>query len=274
MGKDERERLLNLDLDQKVEQSNKIIEEALSKFSNGRHCLAWTGGKDSTVMLWLYREVCKKLKAPMPKALFIDEGSVFEEIFELVNRIKDEWNVEVAIVKNTDISNKAQKVGDIVKVVDLNERNRREIERLGFTEDTFIFEPESYLGNHLMKTVAMNQFLEESGVKALSTAIRWDEQEARIHETYFSARKSPDHTRVQPILHFKERDIWETIHNNSIPFCSLYHQGYRSLGAKSSTIKNADIPAWEQDLENTPERAGRGQDKEEIMQQLRSLGYM
>jgi phosphoadenosine phosphosulfate reductase len=274
MEEEQREMLLNLDLEQKIEQSNKIIEAALSKFSSTKHYLAWTGGKDSTVMLWLYREVCRKLKVPMPKAMFIDEGSVFEEILELVNRIKGEWNVEVAIVKNTDISDKAQKVGDIIKVADLNERNRREIEKLGFTEDSFIFEPESYVGNHLMKTVAMNQFLEENGVKALSTAIRWDEQEARIQETYFSARKSPDHTRVQPILHFKERDIWDTIHNNRIPFCSLYYQGYRSLGAKSSTIKNADIPAWEQNLENTPERAGRGQDKEEIMQQLRSLGYM
>lgn len=274
MRKDERESLLNLDLEQKIEQSNKIIEEALAKFSNAQHYLAWTGGKDSTFMLWLYRQVCKKLKVPMPKAMFIDEGSVFQEIFEVVNRIKDEWQVEVAIVKNTDISNKAQKVGDIIKVADLNERNRREIEKLGFTEDIFVFEPESYVGNHLMKTVAMNQFLEENGVKALSTAIRWDEQEARINETYFSARKSPDHTRVQPILHFKERDIWDMILNSGIPFCSLYNQGYRSLGAKSSTIKNADIPAWEQDLEKTPERAGRGQDKEEVMQQLRSLGYM
>jgi phosphoadenosine phosphosulfate reductase len=29
-----------------------------------------------------------------------------------------------------------------------------------------------------------------------------------------------------------------------------------------------------QDLENTPERVGRGQDKEQVMEQLRALGYM
>ncbi|MBU4129125.1 phosphoadenosine phosphosulfate reductase family protein, partial [bacterium] len=85
---------------------------------------------------------------------------------------------------------------------------------------------------------------------------------------------NPDHTRIHPILHFKERDIWDTIHKNNIPFCSLYYIGYRSLGAKGSTFKNSDIPAWEQDLENTSERAGRSQGKEEIMEQLRSLGYM
>jgi phosphoadenosine phosphosulfate reductase len=116
--------------------------------------------------------------------------------------------------------------------------------------------------------------MEEKNIKALSTAIRWDEQEARIKETYFSERNDPKHTRIHPILHFKERDIWDNIHQQKMPFCSLYYQGYRSLGAKGSTTKLFDIPAWEQDLENTPERAGRGQDKEQIMEQLRSLGYM
>jgi len=36
----------------------------------------------------------------------------------------------------------------------------------------------------------------------------------------------------------------------------------------------SDLPAWEQDLENTEERAGRKQDKEKIMERLRKPGYM
>ena len=32
--------------------------------------------------------------------------------------------------------------------------------------------------------------------------------------------------------------------------------------------------AWEQDLENTTERGGRGQGKEAVMEKLRDLGYM
>jgi phosphoadenosine phosphosulfate reductase len=220
------------------------------------------------------REVCKELGQPLPKAMFIDEGHVFEEILELVEEVKARWNIEVAVVKNTDVSERARSIGDEIQVAQLNARNRQEIERLGFTANSFPFEPESYVGNHLMKTVAMNVFLETNGVAALATAIRWDEQEARIQEEHFSSRTNPNHTRVHPILHFKERDVWHTIHTYKIPFCSLYYQGYRSLGAKGSTFKSADIPAWEQDLENTPERAGRGQEKEEIMDQLRSLGYM
>lgn len=274
MNSEEQQRLMNLSLDAKIEQSKKIIKEALTRFSRDELYLAWTGGKDSTTMLWLYTATCKELGQLMPRTMFIDEGHVFDEILDLVNRVKREWNVEVAVVKNTDVSDKAQNVGDLIRVADLNERNRQEIEKLEFSEEAFPFEPESYVGNHLMKTVAMNVFMEDNGVKALSTAIRWDEQQARLTEEYFSPRTNPDHTRIHPILHFKERDIWDTIHKYKIPFCSLYYQGYRSLGAKGSTFKTSDIPAWEQDLENTPERAGRGQDKEEIMEQLRSLGYM
>jgi phosphoadenosine phosphosulfate reductase len=261
-------------IEQKVDISRGIIEKSLRQFPGNDLCIAWTGGKDSTTMLWLYRMVCSELDIPIPRTMFIDEGDVFEEIREFVIRLQNEWQIDVEIVKNTDVSEKASEIGDIIKAVDLNELNRTELDRIGFKEDRFPFEPESFIGNHLMKTVPMKSFLRENRIKALSTAIRWDEQEARTKEEYFSPRTDPEHIRVHPILHFNERDIWKTIQKFDIPFCSLYYKGYRSLGAECSTIKTCDIPAWEQDFENTPERAGRGQDKEQVMQQLRTLGYM
>ncbi len=274
MAEDEREELMAMSLEEKIEYSKKIIKEAIDKFGTEKLAVAWTGGKDSTTMVWLFRETCRELGVPMPRCMFIDEGYVFEEIWDIVEQIKKEWGVDVLIAKNRDVSDKAKNVGDMVKVNSLNERNREEVEKLGYDEEEFPFEPESFIGNHLMKTVAMNTFLEDNEIQALSTAIRWDEQEARVEETYFSPRETPPHTRIQPILHFKERDIWDFIFKYNIPFCELYKEGYRSLGAKGSTVKMSDIPAWEQDLENTYERAGRGQSKEEVMGKLRDLGYM
>ena len=52
------------------------------------------------------------------------------------------------------------------------------------------------------------------------------------------------------------------------------NEGYRSLGAKVTTTKTEDTPAWDQDLETTYERGGHRQDKEELMSKLRQLGYM
>jgi len=274
VNQEEMERLMSLSLEEKIEQSKKVIKTAIEKHGVANIAVAWTGGKDSTTMVWLFREACKELGVVMPKCMFIDEGYVFEEIWDMFHKLKKEWNLDARIAKNTDVSDKAEKVGDMVKVSSLNERNRKEIELLEITDEEFPFEPESFIGNHLMKTIAMNMFLEENNVKALATAIRWDEQEARIEEDYISPRTNPPHERIQPILHFKERDIWDFIFKYEVPYCVLYKEGYRSLGAKGSTVKMSDIPAWEQDLENTYERAGRGQGKEEIMSKLRDLGYM
>ncbi len=167
----------------------------------------------------------------------------------------------------------------IVRVKDLNERNQAELKRIGYEADIFPFEAESYVGNHLMKTVMFNDYIERRGVKAIFQGLRWDEQTSRTQDDYFEHKEAahliPEHTRIKPILHFSERDIWDNIKINNIPYCTLYERGYRSLGAATtSRIAEDGVPAWEQDLEHTTERAGRRQDKEQMMDRLRKLGYM
>jgi len=268
------EELWKLHIDKKLEHSKSIAREAIKRFGVQNLALAITGGKDSTTNLWIFKQVCDELELKLPVCMFIDEGDVFEEIKEFVNDIKQRWSLDIEILKNEDVSSQAREIGDVIKVSSLNEDNMSAINEMGFTEVEFPFVPDSTVCNHLMKTVPMREFIRRNKIKAVSTAIRWDEQEARKDEEYFSQRTNPDHTRVHPILHFKERDIWTAIFKFDIPFNKLYELGYRSLGARCATGKMSDIPAWKQDLENTPERVGRGQDKEQVMDQLRSLGYM
>lgn len=263
-------------LEQKVARSKGIITEALDRFGNERMAIAWTGHKDSTLVLWLFRLVCSEGGIRLPKCMMIDEGDVFAEVRDFMKTVTTAWDIELVEARNTDVISRARGIGDPIVVSDLNEQNRAELLRIGYTGDTFPFEPESLVGNHLLKTCAMNMFIREHGLKALATAIRRDEQSARGQESHFSDRldNDPPHMRVHPILHFTERDVWDTIQENNIPYCGLYAQGYRSLGARYNTLKTSDLPAWDQGLETTPERAGRGQEKEQLMDRLRALGYM
>jgi len=265
---------MHLCLEKKIEHSRQTIKETLVRFSYNLLYVSWSGGKDSTTLLWLYKDVCKEIGKSVPRAIFIDDGFVFDEAIELVNKVKKKWGVEVTVLKNIDVSGRAKKQGDLIKVEELNERNRKEVAKIGFTETSFPFEPESFLCSHLMKTVAMNDFIKENNVKAISTAIRWDEHKARAYENFSSLRFNPEHIRIHPIIHLSEQDIWSVINANDIPFCSLYAQDYRSLGAKNATTKISDKPAWEQNLEDDLERIGRNQEKEEIIKRLRDLGYM
>lgn len=255
-------------------QSREVIAQALDQYDSRELAVAITGGKDSTLALWIVINTCREKNCAVPTCMFIDEGDMFEEIDTFVAYLESKWRLDIVRMKNEDVADKVDNLYEEVLVPDLNEENQREIAAIGYTQAAFPFEPESYVGNHLMKTVPMKQFLRQRRIKGLVTAIRRDEQDARVSDCYFSPRQDPDHTRIHPILHFTERDVWDVIHHWGIPFCKLYYQGYRSLGAKTTTHKVSDIPAWEQDLENTSERSGRADGKEQVMEKLRELGYM
>ena len=267
------------ELEAKIAKSKEIFQQAFERFGVQNTRLIWSGGKDSTLTLWICRQYCRENGIELPKAFTIDEGDAFEEIDEMLHTWAPAWGVTLDWGRNEDVLKAAgHKLNAEVKVADLNRRNQEEIKRIGFDLQVFPFEAESYVGNHLMKTVVFNTYLEEHPVEAVFQGLRWDEQKARAKDPYFedvqAAELTPAHTRCRPILHFSERDVWDATLHFDIPYCPLYEKGYRSLGAKTTSSKSSDIPAWEQDLENTEERSGRRQDKEKTMERLRQLGYM
>jgi phosphoadenosine phosphosulfate reductase len=273
---DQRSEIIN----RKIEDSKSQIRKAFDLYKQEQLAITWTGGKDSTLTLWLIRQVCEEDGRPMPIVFTISEYDVFKEIEGFMKEYARKWDIDLAWYLNEDAVKAAHgELGAMVKVADLNERNREEIKRIGYEDDEFPFEAESYVGNHLMKTVMFNRFIEDHDIKGVFQGLRWDEHPARMNDEYFMLHEgtehSPEHTRICPILHFTERDVWDTTKKNQIPYNKLYQLGYRSLGAKStSKIAMENVPAWDQDLENTGERDGRRQDKEEAMEKLRALGYM
>jgi len=265
---------------QLVDKSKEITRETFKKFKVDDLTITWTGGKDSTLTLWIIRQVCQEDGVKVPKVMTIDEYDSFEEIHDFLNKYAGEWNLDLEWCLNEDVVKAAGgQLNAAVKVKDLNERNQAELKRIGFEGEAFPFEAESYVGNHLMKTVMFNMYIERRSVKGIFQGLRRDEQAARVQDEYFEKKEAahliPEHIRIKPILHFSERQIWNTYQVYKIPHCTLYEQGYRSLGAKTtSAIAAPGVPAWEQDLEHTTERAGRRQDKEQMMERLRKLGYM
>lgn len=268
------------ELEQKIAKGKEVYQMAYDRFDVKDMRIVWSGGKDSTLMLWIGLQFCKEKKLPVATCFTIDEFDVFPEIDAMLKLYAVKFDIRLDWGLNIDVVEHAGwKLNNDVVVKELTERNQKEINRIGFGAlERFPFEAESFIGNHLMKSVVVNQYLQENKVKAFFQGLRWDEQAARKQDPYFEDVKAdeftPEHTRFRPILQFTERDIWDTTHHFKIPYCSLYEQGYRSLGAKTTSQKLDTKPAWEQDLANTTERAGRRQDKEKAMERLRQLGYM
>jgi phosphoadenosine phosphosulfate reductase len=296
-------------LESKIEKAVAVTRQGLTEYDNP--AVMWTGGKDSTLTLYFINEVAEEYDFEKPTAVFIDHFQHFDEITEFVERWADTWDIEVVYARNEDVgayvSEHGLEPGDDIPVADLSEHNRHHVrEILEYEDEQFPFLLDTYVGNHLLKTVALNDALKEHDIDGVISGVRWDEQEARADETFFSPRHDPDiyppHDRIQPILQFAERDVWDAFWGyvvpeevpeypaghvpesaedlpadiawEDIPISPKYVAGFRSLGSEVSTEKTTDEPAWMQNLEGTTERAGRAQDKEDLMERLRDLGYM
>jgi len=298
-------------VEHKLEKALEVVATGLREYENP--AVMWTGGKDSTLTLYFVKEVVERYDdLELPPTVFIDHFQHFDELMGFVERWADEWDLEVVYARNDDVGayvdEHGLEPGDDITVDELTEHNQHHIRNiLEYEEETFPFLLDTYVGNHLLKTVALNDTLESHDIDGIISGIRWDEQEARADETFFSPRHDPDiyppHDRIQPILQFKEADVWdafwyfvvpETVEgfpeegyvpqdyddlpngltHDDIPVSPKYFAGFRSLGSEISTDKSAEEPAWLQDMENTTERAGRAQDKEDLMERLRDLGYM
>lgn len=185
-------------------------------------------------MVMLY--LIKMSSVNIPPSIFIDHKLHFDETYEFVKKIKKDWKIKIDYVNDRYSLNKLMEEKSVVK--------RRELSRI-------------------LKIKTIDQEIKKNNWKAMFVGIRWDEHPARSNEKFFSKRKN--HYRIHPILHFTEADIWEYIRKYKVPYNPLYDQGYRSVGEKDFTKPVLD--------KDSPERAGREKDKEQIMERLRKLGY-
>ena len=169
-------------LEDKIEKAVEVVRTGLEEYDTP--AIMWTGGKDSTLTLYFVKEVVEQFDYEMPPTVFIDHYQHFDELLAFVDRWAEEWDLEVMFARNTDVGEYVDEndldPGNEVPVEELDEHNRHHVrDILEYEEDTFPFLLDTYVGNHLLKTVALNDTLESEGIDGIISGIRWDEQEAR-----------------------------------------------------------------------------------------------
>lgn len=89
--------------------------------------------------------------------------------------------------------------------------------------------------NRINKVEPMNRAVQELGASAWLSGLRRSQSSTRIERGVVEAQNKV--TKVYPIIDWNDRDIYEYLSENSLPYHPLWDQGYVSVGDWHSTKK-------------------------------------
>lgn len=262
-------------LEYKVNHAKKILTHVAKHFAPHEVAVAWTAGKDSTVLLALWREVLATVHPEAQAvALNLDTGHKFPEILAFRDELASHWNITMHIAR-PDWGALCAGLG--IAAVDEYPVAQNHVQCCAD-----------------LKIRPLETAITKLGVKVLLTGIRADEHAERAKRGMLemchkdlkvskqdssgqgillqvASEPQTEHARIHAILAFTEMDVWSYIMSRAIPYCSLYADGYRSLGCMPCTQKLSHMGQGSHGT--TGERAGRNAEKEASMQSLHELGY-
>lgn len=199
-------------LHEKIIIAQLIIKWAVKGCNSRNIFIAWSGGKESTVLLHLIQTMYKD-KVPF-RISFGDTRLETKELYDFLHQLSKQWSLRLKIDYVLD-----QEMAEKIK----KENRVENIWRVLYSAY------EEFLP----------RLIQKRKIKILLWGNRFQDHHNRIKNFSF---KKYGTLFVYPLLYFKEEDIWSYIYKFNVPFVNLYKQGYRNIPLqpfiKQTSLKN------------------------------------
>lgn len=186
-----------LNSSQKVDRSLALVKEAYQKYGDGL-VVANSLGKDSVAVWDLAKKVSPKIRGFIVTTRFKPKGTV-EFMKEMVARYP-----ELRVFKND--------------------------EKIPYR----LYETDPDRCCYILKVLPIRRAIEQMNVKCWVTGLRCTEGRTRADFKEVEERDA-GLIKLNPILIWNEREVWQYLALNDLKVNPLYAQGYRSLGCEPCT---------------------------------------
>lgn len=238
----------------KVQEAVEVLEEAAEQDDFG---MLFTGGKDSMIMLYLWREYADTpemypgtyftAESPtlynQPPLLIVDTHNQFDEIYDHRDEIAEEWSLQYDVRSNEEF----------LEEVIWNEDDER-----GFAWDGF--KTDECCG--ALKIDVIADFI-DSGYENLIVGRREADVSGEL-DTTESKREPLPHKRYYPLANWSDGLVQMFIDREGLDLPEIYYEGYEHTDCVDCTNMGEDGDEW----------SGMSAEKKEQLANLRDMGYM
>lgn len=234
-------------LNQKIDHSLGVIDQFIAK-TDGRVYLAFSGGKDSTVLMHL----CEILKKDI-LCLFVNTGCEYLDIVKFVNLCKEQGhNIHIirpimtprAVWAKYGFPLVSKEVADNIHNIRTNPNSIKSQKALGINNPNSQFilgDKWKYLiyerymtSNKCCQILKKNPSKKFGKINGLFPIIGTMASESRLREKTYIRRGGcnvfGDNANSQPLSIWNDEDIWTYIKEYHIPIADIYKKGAQRTG--------------------------------------------
>ena len=209
----------------KIDKSLAVLQNAFDTFSIERTCFCFNGGKDSTVVLHL-------LRAAVARSILSSGANGGAEVEGAAPAPTESSSADVALSASYGAA--------FARMPILFFRNVDEFpEVLSFIAATTREMNLTLIEFECSYKDGVAQLVDAGRLKAVTMGQRRGDPFTADMD-YFSPSTEgwPDFVRVSPVLDWSYGDVWRFLRQCNLPYCSLYDDGYTSLGNVKNTQRN------------------------------------
>ena len=269
MTNDELKMLQSLPLDIKVAKSKQRIREFIDYYGADGVYVSFSGGKDSTVLLDLVRQV-----EPSVKAIFVDTGlehpelKEFVKTFDNVETIRGKMSFKQVIeqygypVVSKNQSDYIYRVKNTKSQDEINQylygisRNGQKSKFKIAEENKYLLDAPFKISNKCcvyMKKKPCHEYEKETGRHPFIGVLAEESMQRQTqYMTYGCNAFETKNPRSTPLAFWRNEDILRYIKENNLPICSVYGDvveedgklrttGEQRTGCKVSAVLNSNI---------------------------------
>lgn len=239
-------------LEQKIYHSLEVIDTFYQRM-NGKCYVSFSGGKDSTVLLWLARKI-----APNIRAVFCNTGNEYPDIVKFVRELKSKKGSRIEIIypkiKPKDVVSKygfplvSKEMSEIIHYTKNSpdtitaKKGRGEIDmkisKKIPKKYEFLLKEDFEIHNICCDKLKKEPFYKYQQItgEAPILGIMADESRLRTLDYLKNGQcnvfndKKQYKSKSMPLSIWVEKDIWDCIEKYDIPISDIYHKGAKRTG--------------------------------------------
>jgi len=195
----------SIDLD--MGKAEDILRYAVDQFG-GRLIQASSFQKEASVILDMLMKI-----NPDARLFTIDNGNLFPETLEVWREIEQRYDTKIEVFHSLEFAPQS-------------------IREQSTAENAWAGAPEDCCGPY--KVAALQSAL--LGVDAWITGLRREQSHTRGETRKVQWDAKNNLWKICPLADWTERDVWNYIFENDVPYNKLHDQGYSSIGCTNCTV--------------------------------------